>query len=68
MSFYRSFCSSEFSGWIEEVEYLDEFGSVIYSGKGIRFVELGVDDYVMVGGLKKFLMNVFVVVKIVEVV
>ncbi|CAG7903257.1 unnamed protein product [Brassica rapa] len=67
-SLYRSLCSSESSGWTAEVEYLDESGSVIHSGKGIRSVEPGVDDHVMVGGLKKPLMNASAVAKIVEVV
>lgn len=70
----RSYCSGK-SGdgdksneWTEEIEYLDESGSVIYSGKGIRSVEPGVDDHVMVGGIKKPILNVSAVAKIVEVV
>ncbi|KAG2252685.1 hypothetical protein Bca52824_082821 [Brassica carinata] len=65
-SLFRRFCSG--TSWTEEVEYLDESGSVIHSGKGIRSVEPGVDDHVMVGGLKKPLMNASAVAKIVEVV
>ncbi|XP_010537812.1 PREDICTED: pentatricopeptide repeat-containing protein At1g79490, mitochondrial [Tarenaya hassleriana] len=69
----RSYCSGksnngESGGWTEEIEYLDESGSVIYSGKGIRSVEPGLDDHVMVGELKKPLMNASAVAKIVEVV
>ncbi|CAN6804252.1 unnamed protein product [Brassica oleracea] len=68
-SLFRRFCSDESgTSWTEEVEYLDESGSVIHSGKGIRSVEPGVDDHVMVGGLKKPLMNASAVAKIVEVV
>jgi pentatricopeptide repeat protein len=72
-SIVRRFCSekigsSESSGWTEEVEYLDESGSVLHSGKGIRSVEPGLDDHVMVGGLKKPYMNASSVAKIVEVV
>lgn len=54
--------------WTEEIDYLDESGSVIYSGKGIRSVEPGVDDHVMVGGLRKPILNISAVAKIVEVV
>lgn len=61
----RSYCSGE---WTEDIEYLDESGSVIYSGKGIRSVEPGLDDHVMVGGLKKPFLNASAVAKIVEVV
>ncbi|KAK5794710.1 pentatricopeptide repeat-containing protein At1g79490, mitochondrial [Gossypium arboreum] len=61
----RSYCSGE---WTEDIEYLDESGSVIYSGKGIRSVEPGLDDHVMVGGLKKPFLNTSAVAKIVEVV
>ncbi|OMO63720.1 hypothetical protein CCACVL1_22332 [Corchorus capsularis] len=61
----RSYCSGN---WSEDVEYLDESGSVIYSGKGVRSVEPGLDDHVMVGGLKKPILNASAVAKIVEVV
>lgn len=61
----RSYCSGE---WTEDIEYLDESGSVIYSGKGIRSVEPGLDDHFMVGGLKKPFLNASAVAKIVEVV
>ncbi|OMO90041.1 hypothetical protein COLO4_19419 [Corchorus olitorius] len=61
----RSYCSGN---WSEDVEYLDESGSVIYSGKGVRSVEPGLDDHVMVGGLKKPILNSSAVAKIVEVV
>ncbi|EYU27583.1 hypothetical protein MIMGU_mgv1a027117mg, partial [Erythranthe guttata] len=50
------------------IDYLDESGSVIYSGKGIRSVEPGIDDHVMVGGLRKPILNISAVAKIVEVV
>ncbi|KAF8411295.1 hypothetical protein HHK36_003842 [Tetracentron sinense] len=56
------------SEWTEDIEYLDESGCVIYSGKGIRSVEPGLDDHVMVGGLKKPLFNASAVAKIVEIV
>uniref|UniRef100_A0A2N9IZS2 Smr domain-containing protein n=1 Tax=Fagus sylvatica TaxID=28930 RepID=A0A2N9IZS2_FAGSY len=72
-SFSRNYCSGKNSDggsgeWTEEIEYLDESGSVIYSGKGVRSVEPGVDDHVMVGGLKKPFLNASAVAKIVEVV
>lgn len=72
-SFSRNYCSERTSDggsgeWTEEIEYLDESGSVIYSGKGIRSVEPGLDDHVMVGGLKKPFLNASAVAKIVEVV
>ena len=56
-SFSRNYCSVKNSDggngeWTEEIEYLDESGIVIYSGKGVRSVEPGVDDHVMVGGIK----------------
>ncbi|KAK7320014.1 hypothetical protein RJT34_04743 [Clitoria ternatea] len=52
----------------EEIEYLDESGSVLYKGKGIRSVEPGVDDHVMVGQVKKPFLNALAVAKIVELV
>ncbi|KAF6139608.1 hypothetical protein GIB67_037559 [Kingdonia uniflora] len=52
----------------DDIVYLDETGGVIYSGKGIRSVEAGVDDHVMVGDLKKTFSNASVVSKIVEIV
>ncbi|KAK8661920.1 hypothetical protein V6N13_091508 [Hibiscus sabdariffa] len=64
-SFIRSYCSG---GWTGDIDYLDESGSVIYSGKGVRSVEPGLDDHVMVGGLRKPIMNASAVAKIVEVV
>lgn len=68
----RSYCSQksgvDSSEWTEDIEYLDESGSVIFSGKGIRSVEPGLDDHVMVGGLKKPLLNASAVAKIVEIV
>ncbi|XVF41201.1 hypothetical protein PTKIN_Ptkin01aG0261200 [Pterospermum kingtungense] len=64
-SFIRSYCSGE---WTEDIDYLDESGKVIYSGKGIRSVEPGIDDHVMVGGLKKPFLNTSAVAKIVEIV
>ncbi|ESR35501.1 pentatricopeptide repeat-containing protein [Citrus sinensis] len=73
-NYVRSYCSGK-SGdgekcneWTEEIEYLDESGSVIYTGKGIRSVEPGFDDHVMVGGIKKPFLNASAVAKIVEVV
>lgn len=75
-NFLRNYCSVVESGdgkksreWTEEdIEYLDESGSVIYTGKGVRSVEPGVDDHIMVGGLKKLILNPSAVAKIVEVV
>ncbi|CAH1449736.1 unnamed protein product [Lactuca virosa] len=68
----RSYCSGKNSKgnneFTEEIEYLDESGSVIYIGKGIRSVEPGVDDHVMVGGLKQPFSNASAVAKIVEIV
>ncbi|EEF30297.1 pentatricopeptide repeat-containing protein At1g79490, mitochondrial [Ricinus communis] len=71
--FARNYCSGNINEggsakWTEDIEYLDESGSVIYSGKGIRSVEPGLDDHVMVGGLKKPFLNVAAVAKIVEIV
>ncbi|KAL9146958.1 hypothetical protein ABFS82_13G143700 [Erythranthe guttata] len=71
--FIREYCSGEHGKgnpreWTEEIDYLDESGSVIYSGKGIRSVEPGIDDHVMVGGLRKPILNISAVAKIVEVV
>uniref|UniRef100_A0A2P2IPF9 Uncharacterized protein MANES_14G155600 n=1 Tax=Rhizophora mucronata TaxID=61149 RepID=A0A2P2IPF9_RHIMU len=67
--FVRIYCSRGGSGqWTEDIEYLDESGSLIYSGKGVRSVEPGLDDHVMVGGLKKPFLNASAVAKIVEVV
>ena len=80
-NFVRAFCSgnhhentsastgSNRSDWNQEdVDYLDESGSVIYTGKGVRSVQPGLDDHVMVGGLKKPYLNVSAVAKIVEIV
>uniref|UniRef100_A0A5B7BTM7 Smr domain-containing protein n=1 Tax=Davidia involucrata TaxID=16924 RepID=A0A5B7BTM7_DAVIN len=71
-NFVRSYCSGqnkEESGeWTEDIEYLDESGSVLFTGKGIRSVEPGIDDHVMVGGLKKPFLNASAVAKIVEIV
>lgn len=75
-NFVRNYCSVVESGdgkksseWTEEeIEYLDESGSVIYTGKGVRSVEPGLDDHVMVGGLRKPILNALAVAKIVEVV
>ncbi|KAK9741277.1 hypothetical protein RND81_03G094200 [Saponaria officinalis] len=69
-NFVRSYCSgkSHSSEWTEEIEYLDEKGSVIYSGKGVRSVEPGIDDHVMAGGVKKPFLNASAVAKIVEIV
>ncbi|CAH8356243.1 unnamed protein product [Eruca vesicaria subsp. sativa] len=69
-SLYRRLCTDESKTnvWTEEIEYLDESGSLIHSGKGIRSVTPGVDDHTMVGTLKKPLLNASAVSKIVEVV
>ncbi|KAI3456654.1 hypothetical protein Pfo_013317 [Paulownia fortunei] len=72
-NFIREYCSGKHGRedsheWTEEIDYLDESGSVIYSGKGIRSVEPGIDDHVMVGGLRKPILNISAVAKIVEVV
>lgn len=72
-NFIREYCSGKHGRedsreWTEEIDYLDESGSVIYSGKGIRSVEPGVDDHVMVGGIRKPISNISAVAKIVEVV
>ncbi|KAL6497637.1 hypothetical protein OROHE_027070 [Orobanche hederae] len=71
--FIREYCSrrptkENPNGWTEEIDYLDESGSVIYSGKGIRSVEPGLDDHVMVGGVRKPISNISAVAKIVEIV
>ncbi|XP_011095752.1 pentatricopeptide repeat-containing protein At1g79490, mitochondrial [Sesamum indicum] len=72
-NFRREYCSGkqgreDSHEFTEEIDYLDESGSVIYSGKGIRSVEPGMDDHVMVGGLRKPILNISAVAKIVEVV
>lgn len=72
-NFVRGYCSGkngreDSNVWTDEIDYLDESGSVIYSGKGIRSVEAGIDDHVMAGGIRKPIMNVSAVAKIVEVV
>ncbi|KMS94906.1 hypothetical protein BVRB_014230 [Beta vulgaris subsp. vulgaris] len=68
--FARSFCSEKpnASEWTDEIEYLDEKGSVLYSGKGIRSVEPGFDDHVMSGGIRKPFLNASAVAKLVEIV
>ncbi|KAL6567609.1 hypothetical protein OROGR_001277 [Orobanche gracilis] len=71
--FIREYCSRRPSkedpcGWTEEIDYVDESGSVIYSGKGIRSVEPGLDDHIMVGGVRKPISNISAVAKIVEIV
>lgn len=63
----RYYCSNS-DKWTEDIDYLDESGSVIYSGKGIRSVEPGVDDHVLVGGLRKPMLNAAAVAKLVEIV
>ncbi|PKI65552.1 hypothetical protein CRG98_014052, partial [Punica granatum] len=74
-NFLRSYCSENIgrdgvksSEWTEEIEYLDESGGVIYTGKGVRSVEPGLDDHVMIGDIRKPLHNISAVAKIVEVV
>ncbi|XP_071725780.1 pentatricopeptide repeat-containing protein At1g79490, mitochondrial [Rutidosis leptorrhynchoides] len=70
--FVRSYCSGNNgkgnNEWTDVIEYLDESGSVIYTGKGIRSVEPGVDDHIMVGGIKQPFSNAAAVSKIVEIV
>lgn len=70
--FVRDYCSGkqgrkDSPEWTEEIDYLDESGSVIYSGKGIRSVEPGVDDHVMAGEVRKPISNTAAVAKIVEI-
>ncbi|KAI8014465.1 Pentatricopeptide repeat-containing protein [Camellia lanceoleosa] len=79
-NFVRSYCCSRndttvdsstgSGGWTDDIiEYLDESGGVIFSGKGgIRSVEHGLDDHVMVGAFKKPFLNASAVAKIVEIV
>ncbi|CAL5386081.1 unnamed protein product [Camellia sinensis] len=78
-NFVRSYCcsrndttvdSSTAGGWTDDIiEYLDESCGVIFSGKGgIRSVESGLDDHVMVGAFKKPFLNASAVAKIVEIV
>lgn len=70
----RSFCSGKLdedtnsAKWTEEIQYLDESGDVIFSGKGVRCVEPGLDDHVLIGDIRKPLHNISVVAKMVEVV
>lgn len=47
---------------------MDESGDVIFSGKGIRSVEPGLDGHVMVGSMKKPFSNASAVAKMVEIV
>lgn len=54
--------------WTEDIDYLDESGKILYRGKGIRSVEPGIDDHVMVGGVKRPFLNASAVAKIVEIV
>ncbi|KAL7264014.1 hypothetical protein ACSBR1_002049 [Camellia fascicularis] len=79
-NFVRSYCCSRndttvdsstgSGGWTDDIiEYLDESGGVISSGKGgIRSFEHGLDDHVMVGAFKKPFLNASAVAKIVEIV
>ncbi|KAD3069096.1 hypothetical protein R6Q59_016918 [Mikania micrantha] len=64
----RGYCHGKNNEWTEEIDYLDESGGVIYTGKGIRSVEPGLDDHIMVGGLKQPFSNASAVAKIVEIV
>ncbi|CAO2826030.1 unnamed protein product [Amaranthus hypochondriacus] len=68
--FVRSYCAKNpnSSEWTEEIEYLDEKGGVLYTGKGVRSVEPGIDDHVMSGGIKKPFLNASAVAKLVEIV
>ncbi|XXG74431.1 hypothetical protein AAC387_Pa07g3152 [Persea americana] len=56
------------SEWTDDIVYLDESGDVIFSGKGIRSVEPGLDGHVMVGSMKKPFSNASAVAKMVEIV
>ncbi|XP_058096296.1 pentatricopeptide repeat-containing protein At1g79490, mitochondrial [Magnolia sinica] len=72
-SFFRHFASLQPPSdgspeWTGDITYLDESGDVIFSGKGIRSVDPGLDDHVMVGGLKKPFSSASAIAKIVEVV
>lgn len=64
----RNYCSGKTNEWTGKIDYLDESGSVIFSGQGIRSVQPGLDDHVMVGGLKKPISNASAVAKLVEIV
>ncbi|KAK1379221.1 Smr domain-containing protein [Heracleum sosnowskyi] len=68
----RTYCCGENGDgsniWTEDIDYLDESGKFLYRGKGIRSVEPGIDDHVMVGGLKRPFLNASAVAKIVEIV
>ncbi|GAB2219632.1 hypothetical protein Droror1_Dr00007269 [Drosera rotundifolia] len=66
---FRMYCTQKprDSEWTDDIEYLDESGTVIHSGKGIRSVERGVDDHVMAGEVKKPFLNALAVEKIVEI-
>lgn len=68
----RNYCSrktdEDSNEWTGKVDYLDESGSVIFSGRGIRSVQPGLDDHVMVGGLKKPILHASAVAKLVEIV
>ncbi|RWR85670.1 Smr protein/MutS2 C-terminal [Cinnamomum micranthum f. kanehirae] len=56
------------SEWTDDIVYLDESGDVIFSGKGIRSVEPGLDGHVMVGSMKKPFSNASAVAKMLEIV
>ncbi|GJV93443.1 pentatricopeptide repeat-containing protein, partial [Tanacetum coccineum] len=61
--------SSKKNEWTDEkIEYLDESGTLIHSGPGIRYTEPKIDDHIMVGGLKQPFSNSHAVAKIVEIV
>ncbi|KAK1387934.1 Smr domain-containing protein [Heracleum sosnowskyi] len=68
----RTYCCGEngdgSNKWTEDIDYLDESGKFLYRGKGIRSVEPGIDDHVMVGGVKRPFLNASAVAKIVEIV
>ncbi|KAL8134753.1 pentatricopeptide repeat-containing protein At1g79490, mitochondrial [Apium graveolens] len=68
----RTYCAGEngdgSNEWTEDIDYLDESGKILYRGKGIRSVEPGIDDHVMVGGIKRPFLNASAVAKIVEIV
>ncbi|KAL4200840.1 hypothetical protein AMTRI_Chr02g255650 [Amborella trichopoda] len=61
----KDFGSGEFT---DEVVYLEETGEIISSSKGIRYVEPGLDDHILVGGVKKSFPDPVMVAKIIEIV
>ncbi|PWA72278.1 Pentatricopeptide repeat-containing protein [Artemisia annua] len=65
----HSYCTSKKNEWADEkIDYLDESGTLIHSGPGIRYTEPGIDNHIMVGALKQPFSNSHAVAKIVEIV